>query len=83
MLKAALEKILQCRRFLMYSYAFVYYLKENNQVYILESNLDNIEAKVDKTSVALEDYIRLKENDDDNFLTKEGPIRDTIINDAA
>lgn len=63
----------------MYSYAFVYYSKENNAVYIYEIFLDDFEVKLDKVSVALEDYVRIKENDD-NFLDKEAAIRETIIN---
>ncbi|XP_037045841.1 E3 ubiquitin-protein ligase arih1-like isoform X2 [Bradysia coprophila] len=78
-LKAALNHIFECRRFLMYSYAYVYYLKESNEVYILETNLDFIEGAVDAVSVLLENYIRLKENDV-NFLSKEAPFRTEIIN---
>lgn len=72
----------ECRRFLMYSYAFVYYLKENNQVYILESNLDLIEAKIDRVSVMFEEYIRLKENSAE-FAEKEPPLRISILDTAA
>ncbi|KAG4079792.1 hypothetical protein HA402_014923 [Bradysia odoriphaga] len=80
-LKAALNHIFECRRFLMYSYAFVYYLNESNEVYILEINFDYIEGAVDAVSVLLEDYIRLKEKDAD-FLNKEAPFRTEIIDKA-
>lgn len=66
----------------MYSYAFVYYLKENNDVYILESNLDIAEARVDEVSVLLENYIRFKENHED-FDIKEAPFRFDIVDRAA
>lgn len=66
----------------MYSYAFIYYLKENNGVYILEHALDDLEVKIDKLSVKLEDYVRCKESDDD-FKSKEGEIRNVIVDTYA
>ncbi|KAG4077067.1 hypothetical protein HA402_016054 [Bradysia odoriphaga] len=75
-LKAALNHIFECRRFLMNSYAFVYYLKENNDVYILETNLDFMEGAVDAVSVLLRDY------KDANFLIKEAPFPTEIIDKA-
>lgn len=82
MLKQSLTHIFRCRRFLMYSYAFVFYLKENNQVHILESALDNIEAKTDRVSVLLENYIDSKDNEDD-FLAQEATIRCNVVDGAA
>lgn len=66
----------------MYSYAFIYYLKENNSVYMLECKLNDFEARVDKLSEALESYIRIKENDDD-FPSKEHEIRNVIVNSGS
>lgn len=65
----------------MYSYAFVYYLKENNEVHILETNLDIIEGRLDEVAVTLENYIRLKESGED-FESKEAPIRFDIVDKA-
>lgn len=66
----------------MYSYAFVYYLRECNQVCIFEIALEDIEANTDRVSVLLENYIRKKENED-NFSQEELPMRRSIIDGAA
>lgn len=81
-LKKALDVIIESRNFIMYSYALIYYLKENNGVYILEHALDDLEVKIDKLSVKLEDYVRAKENAVD-FESKEGDIRKYIVDNYA
>lgn len=65
----------------MYSYAFVFYLKEDNGVYLFENTLDYIESKADMASVAMENYIRLKE-ENELFAIKEKDIRFSILDGA-
>lgn len=66
----------------MNSHAFIYYLSENNGVYIFEVMLEDLEGRIDKVALDLENYIRIKENQDD-FSNKEGKIRDSIVDAIA
>lgn len=63
-LNKGVDVLFQCRRFLMYSYAFIFYVEEDNRVYIIETNLDDLEAQTDKLSVYLEKYFARTDDED-------------------
>lgn len=81
-LNAGVDVLYDCRRFLMYSYAFIYYLEEDNNVYIFETNLDDVEAKTDKLSVAMEEYMQSREADED-FWKNEAELRGKIVDSVS
>ena len=53
-LKKALDTLCECRRTLMYTYAFAYYLKKNNQSAIFEDNQRDLETATEQLSEFLE-----------------------------
>ena len=53
-LKKALDTLCECRRTLMYTYAFAYYLKKNNQSAIFEDNQRDLETATEQLSEYLE-----------------------------
>jgi len=53
-LKKAVDILCQCRQTLMYTYAFAYYLKKNNQSAIFEDNQKDLESATEKLSEFLE-----------------------------
>lgn len=63
----------------MYSHAFIFYLEEDNGVYIFETNLDDFEANTDKLSVNLEKYV-LHPQTKEEFLSIESEVHNKIIN---
>ncbi|XP_058795447.1 E3 ubiquitin-protein ligase arih1-like [Phymastichus coffea] len=46
-LKTAADILCYCRRILMYTYVFAYYIQQNNQTVILEDNLQDLENAVE------------------------------------
>jgi ariadne-1 len=62
-LKAAVDTLAECRRVLMYTYAFAYYLKKNNQCMIFEAN----QADMEMTTECLSGYLEqdLADNKDE------------------
>lgn len=72
----------------MYSYAFIFYVEEDNQVYIIETNLDDLEAKTDTLSVHLEQYFKRTPDefynfDEDETLETDAEIRVKIVDGVA
>ncbi|UYV77055.1 ARIH1, partial [Cordylochernes scorpioides] len=61
-LRQCLDVLCQCRQTLMYSYAFAYYLKKNNQCIIFEENQRDLETATEKISEYLERDLSVKEN---------------------
>jgi ariadne-1 len=53
-LKKAVDVLCQCRRTLMYTYSFAYYLEKNNQVMIFEDNQKDLETATEILSEYLE-----------------------------
>ena len=53
-LKQSLDILCECRRTLMYTYAFAYYLKKNNQSAIFEDNQRDLETATEQLSEYLE-----------------------------
>jgi len=53
-LKKSLDILCECRRTLMYTYVFAYYLKKNNQSYIFEDNQRDLESATEQLSEYLE-----------------------------
>ncbi|KAL5515701.1 hypothetical protein EMCRGX_G000905 [Ephydatia muelleri] len=50
----AVDILCQCRRTLMYTYSFAYYLKKNNHTYIFEDNQADLERATESLSEYLE-----------------------------
>ncbi|UYV77060.1 ARIH1 [Cordylochernes scorpioides] len=61
-LRQCLDVLCQCRQTLMYSYAFAYYLKKNNQCIIFEENQRDLETATEKISEYLERDLSVEEN---------------------
>ncbi|UYV77056.1 ARIH1 [Cordylochernes scorpioides] len=61
-LRHCLDVLCQCRQTLMYSYAFAYYLKKNNQCIIFEENQRDLETATEKISEYLERDLSVEEN---------------------
>lgn len=57
---AALNK---CRRTLMYTYAFAYYLKSNNATTLFESNQEDLELATERLSEKLERELDIENED--------------------
>ena len=72
-LKQAVHTLCQCRQTLMYTYAFAYYLAENNQQVIFEDNQQDLENSTEKFS-------RFLENDLDNDERDPGAIKLAVVN---
>ena len=53
-LKKSLDILCECRRTLMYTYVFAYYLKKNNQSAIFEDNQKDLESATEQLSEYLE-----------------------------
>jgi len=53
-LKKSLDILCECRRTLMYTYVFAYYLKKNNQSAIFEDNQKDLETATEQLSEYLE-----------------------------
>ncbi|VEL32729.1 unnamed protein product [Protopolystoma xenopodis] len=53
-IKQAVEVLCRCRRTLMYTYVFAFYLKDNNQTVIFESNQSDLEQSTEQLSEFLE-----------------------------
>lgn len=53
-LRKAIDVLCQCRRTLMYTYVFAYYLKKNNQTIIFEDNQQDLEIATEQLSEFLE-----------------------------
>ena len=53
-LKKSLDTLFECRRTLMYTYAFAHYLKKNNQSAIFEDNQRDLETATEQLSEYLE-----------------------------
>ena len=53
----AVDILRQCRTTLMYSYAFVFYMKNNNQMAIFEDNQRDLELAVEELSEFLSRHI--------------------------
>jgi len=53
-LKKSLDILCECRRTLMYTYVFAYYLKKNNQSAIFEENQKDLESATEQLSEYLE-----------------------------
>ena len=49
-LKKSLDILCECRRTLMYTYVFAYYLKKNNQSAIFEENQKDLESATEQLS---------------------------------
>ena len=49
-LKKSLDILCECRRTLMYSYVFAYYLRKNNQSAIFEDNQKDLESATEQLS---------------------------------
>ena len=49
-LKKSLDILRECRRTLMYTYVFAYYLKKNNQSAIFEENQKDLESATEQLS---------------------------------
>lgn len=79
-LRKCVHVLYECRRFLMHSYAFIFFVLEDNMVYLIETNLDDLEANSDKLSVYLEEY--LKRTCDDQRFKDEADMRVKIIDCA-
>ena len=61
-LKKAVEVLHQCRRTLKYSYAFAYYLYQNNQAEVFEQNQADLERATEALSGFLENEIDAEQN---------------------
>ena len=57
-LKKAIDTLSECRQSLMYSYAFAFYLKKNNQVEIFEDNQKDLDHATETLSEYLERDIK-------------------------
>ena len=53
-LRKSLDILCECRRTLMYTYVFAYYLKKNNQSAIFEDNQRDLETATEQLSEYLE-----------------------------
>jgi len=53
-LKKSLDILCECRRTLMYTYVFAYYLKKNNNQQIFEDNQKDLETATEQLSEYLE-----------------------------
>lgn len=53
-LKKAVDVLCMCRRTLMYTYVFAYYLKKNNQSMIFEDNQSDLQTSTEQLSEYLE-----------------------------
>jgi ariadne-1 len=62
-LRDAVRILNQCRRSLMYAYAFAYYLPSNNQKHIFEDNQADLELATEELSGLLEREIELEKDD--------------------
>ena len=49
-LKKSLDILCECRRTLMYTYVFAYYLRKNNQSAIFEDNQKDLESATEQLS---------------------------------
>uniref|UniRef100_A0AC35GPW0 RBR-type E3 ubiquitin transferase n=1 Tax=Panagrolaimus sp. PS1159 TaxID=55785 RepID=A0AC35GPW0_9BILA len=66
----ALDSLKSCRRMLMYSYAFAFYLPSSNQKHIFEDNQADLEHATEELSGLLEQEMDL-EKDDFNVLKQK------------
>ena len=60
-MKQAVDILCRCRTTLMYTYAFAFYLKSNNQSQIFEGNQGDLERATEELSEYLERQIKLDE----------------------
>jgi len=70
-LRKAVDILCQCRRTLMYTYAFAYYLKKNNQTIIFETNQQDLQLATEQLSEFLE-----RDLDGANLATLKQSVQD-------
>lgn len=70
-LKRAVDVLSECRRTLMYTYAFAYYLKRDNNSIIFEDNQKDLEMETEKLSEFLE-----RDLDNQNLVTLKQKVQD-------
>jgi len=70
-LRKAVDVLCQCRRTLMYTYVFAYYLVKNNQTIIFEDNQQDLEISTEQLSEFLE-----RDLDRENLATLKQKVQD-------
>lgn len=63
-LKKAVDVLSECRRTLMYTYVFAFYLQQNNMTKIFEDNQQDLELATEQLSEFLE-----RDLEDENLVT--------------
>lgn len=72
-LKKAVDILCECRRTLMYTYVFAYYLKKNNQSVIFEDNQKDLETATEQLSeylerdISVENLVDIKQKVQDKY----------------
>ncbi|CAB3407100.1 unnamed protein product [Caenorhabditis bovis] len=70
-LKKAVDVLSECRRTLMFTYAFAYYLKKDNNSEIFEDNQKDLEMETEKLSEFLE-----RDLENENLVTLKQKVQD-------
>ncbi|PAV60012.1 hypothetical protein WR25_18057 isoform B [Diploscapter pachys] len=70
-LRKAVDVLSECRRTLMYTYAFAYYLKKDNQSMIFEDNQKDLEMATEQLSEFLE-----RDLENENLVTLKQKVQD-------
>lgn len=70
-LRKAVDILSECRRTLMYTYAFAFYLKKDNNSIIFESNQANLEMETEQLSGFLE-----RDLEDEDLVTLKQKVQD-------
>ena len=68
----AVEALGECRRTLMYTYVFAYYLDKNGQLDIFEDNQSDLEA----TTEVLSQYLERDISEEDNLQDIKQAVQD-------
>ena len=69
-LRKAVDVLSECRRTLMFTYAFAFYLKRDNNAIIFETNQKDLEMETEQLSGFLE-----RDLDNENLVTLKQKVR--------